>query len=104
MCGCRERWERYSEEEKAEQVLHVVSKLVTEAEDLQETMETRKRQLLLQNGLEWKSFRSYVDITCMYMVSVLAVASSWLQVKSISTDLGVTEGTGSEAASQEAAV
>lgn len=72
LCGLhRERWQRYSSEEKAGQVLNVVGKLVNEAEDLQETMETRKRQLLLANGLEWRTFRSYVDIACMYMVSCL---------------------------------
>lgn len=72
MCARREQWERYRDDEKASQVLNVVGKLVNEAEDLQETMESRKRQLLVENGLEWKSFRSYVDIVCMYMVSSLA--------------------------------
>ena len=58
-----------SDEVKAGQVVNVVGKLVNEAEELQVSMETRKRQLLLENGLEWKTFRSYVDIACMYMVS-----------------------------------
>ena len=71
---CRDRWEQYSEEEKAGQVLNVVGKMVNEAGDLQESMETRKRQLLLDNGLEWRAFRSYVDIACMYMVSTTAHA------------------------------
>ena len=71
---CRDRWEQYSEEEKAGQVLNVVGKMVNEAGDLQESMETRKRQLLLDNGLEWRAFRSYVDIACMYMVSTIAHA------------------------------
>ncbi|CAI8045497.1 hypothetical protein GBAR_LOCUS25172, partial [Geodia barretti] len=65
----REWWERCSEEEKAGQVLNVVGKLVNEIEDLQESMAARKRHLLLDNGLEWKTFRSYVDIACTYMVS-----------------------------------
>jgi hypothetical protein len=63
----REQWKRYSEEEKAGQVLTVVGKLVNEVDEVQESLETRKRQLLLENGLEWRTFRSYVDIACMYM-------------------------------------
>jgi hypothetical protein len=63
----REWWERCSEEEKAGQVLNVVGKLVNEIEDLQESMAARKRHLLLENGLEWNTFRSYVDIACTYM-------------------------------------
>ena len=69
MCVCREWWERCSEEEKAGQVLNVVGKLVNEIEDLQESMAARKRRLLLDNGLEWKTFRSYVHIACTDMVS-----------------------------------
>ena len=65
----RERWKLSSDEAKAGQVVNVVSKLINEAEELQVSMETRKRQLLLESGLEWKAFRSYVDIACMYMVS-----------------------------------
>lgn len=64
----REWWDGRREEEKAEQVLNVIGKLVNEIEDVQESLETRKRHLLLENGLEWKSFRSYVDIATMYMV------------------------------------
>lgn len=52
-------------------MLNVVGKLVNEIEDLQESMEIRKRQLLLENGLEWRTFHSYVDTACMYMVSHL---------------------------------
>lgn len=52
--------------------MNVVSKLVNEAEDLQVSMETRKKHLL-ENRLEWKAFRSYVDIVCMYMVSISVV-------------------------------
>lgn len=68
----RERWKRYSVDEKAGQIMNVVSKLVNEAEDLQVSMETRKKHLL-ENRLEWKAFRSYVDIVCMYMVSISVV-------------------------------
>ena len=68
MCACREQWKRYSEEEKAGQVLTVGGKLLHEVDEVQENLETRKKQLLLENGLEWRTFRSYVDITCMYMV------------------------------------
>lgn len=74
-CVCREWWERCTDDEKAGQVLNVVGKLVNEIEDLQENMEARKRHLLLENGLEWKTFRSYVDIACTYMVSGLSLLS-----------------------------
>ena len=49
-------------------MLTVVGKLLNEVDEVQENLETRKKQLLLENGLEWRTFRSYVDITCMYMV------------------------------------
>lgn len=90
MCACREQWKRCSEEEKAGQVLTVVEKLVNEVDEVQENLETRKKQLLLENGLEWRTFRSYVDIACMYMVGgdLLRTGKA---VSPTCTDMGVTE-------------
>lgn len=78
-------------------MLNVVGKLVEEVEDLQESMEIRKKQLLLENGLEWRTFRSYVDTVCMYMVSCFHEynyrALIYMYHYCFSTDVGIAEGT-----------
>ena len=74
-------------------MLTMVGKLLNEVEVLQEGIEDHKRE----NGLEWKQICSYVDMGCMYVVSDFTVSESecvWY------LELGSSEGTGSEGASQ----
>ena len=65
---CRVWWNACSESEKAQQVLDVIGKIVNEVEGLKESIEARKKHLLLGTGLQWKTFRSSLDVVCMYMV------------------------------------